>query len=98
MKKLYHLLMFVMLSTLLVACAASESGGKKEDKKTEEAGKSLKRKLKKKINLKIKPIMMSLLIKLRKKQIVKKSNLPKIEDRIHLKVMLRLIKILIPLL
>ena len=29
MKKLYHLLMFVMLSTLLVACAASESGSKK---------------------------------------------------------------------
>ena len=97
MKKLYHLLMFLMLSTLLVACAASESGGKKEDKKTEEGREKSKKKTKKE-DLKIKPIMMSLLIKLRKKQILKKSNLPKTEDHILLKVMLRLIKILIPLL
>ena len=47
MKKLYHLLMFLMLSTLLVACAASESPSKKEDKKTEEGSEKSKKKTKK---------------------------------------------------
>ena len=47
MKKLYHLLMFLMLSTLLVACGASESSSKKEDKKTEEGSEKSKKKTKK---------------------------------------------------
>ena len=42
MKKLYHLLMFLMLSILLVACTASKEEDAKEDKKTESTKESKK--------------------------------------------------------
>ena len=48
MKKIYHFLMLLMLSILLVACGSSESGSKKEDKKTEESTKKSKKKKKSK--------------------------------------------------
>ena len=47
MKKIYTLLMLLMLSVLLVACGSSGSGSKKEDKKTEEKKDKSKKKSKK---------------------------------------------------